>query len=422
MGTAAAPQPRTLTPSARNTESYAMYESMRAEAPLHRIVEPSGLERWLIVSYEEARAALHDERLSKDPRHAWDALAAAGYVSGDPNAREGHVFHLANTDPPEHTRLRKLAMKALSLRRIESARPMIERVVEGLLDDIAPRGTVDLMSEFCIPVPFLVICGTLGVPNGDRATFRAWTTSMLTPRGFGGAPMSQREAWEGMREFVFDLLESKRPHVRLDLPDDDQPDVVSSLIAARDGEHKLSDQELVALVMLLVSAGQEPTSNLLANGTLALLQNPDQLALLAQRPDLVDSAVEEFLRYDGPVEFSTTRVAKVDLEIGGIDVPAGSIITLAIASADRDPDAFDDADRLDITRAENAHLAFGHGIHYCVGAPLARLQAQVAFPALLRRLPGITLDCPAEELTWRSTRIMRSLTALPVRFTPTTGD
>jgi cytochrome P450 len=226
--------------------------------------------------------------------------------------------------------------------------------------------------------------------------------------------MTRQDGYAKMRAFFTDLLATKRAEIDETLGPDAQPDVLSGLIAARDQGDRLTETELISTVMLLMSAGQEPTVNLIANGTLALLRHPDQFALLRREPERITAAVEEFLRYDPPVELSTTRVATEDVEVGGTRIPAGAIVTVAIGSTGRDERRFAEPDRPDVTRADNPHLAFGHGIHLCVGASLARMEAQVGIGALIARFPDLTLAGAPDDLRWRPTRIMRGLVELPV--------
>ncbi|MEU8891957.1 cytochrome P450 [Streptomyces sp. NPDC048442] len=408
-----------VLPTGSRVDPYPMYAEMRERTVVQQVKEPNGLERWLILTYEQARDAFNDERLSKDPKRAYEKLRSAGYVTSDKDDKADYLYHLLNTDPPDHTRLRRLVGKAFTMRRVEELRPRVEEIADGLIDSIASRGEADLVEDFSHPLSVAVICEMLGVPPERRSDFRRWATAMLTaPDQVDENTMGPQEGYALMRQFFTDLLAEKRAA----LGDVDgaaaQPDVLSGLIAARDAEDRLSETELISTAMLLLSAGQEPTVNLINNGMLALFTHPDQMELLKNKPELLATAVDEFLRFDPPVELSTMRVAVEDIEIAGTLVPAGSVVTAAIASAHRDGAEFDRPDELDVARTHNPHLAFGHGIHHCVGAPLARLEGQVAVGALLRRLPDIALGCATEELSWRPTRIMRGLTALPVVFTP----
>ncbi|WP_155372892.1 cytochrome P450 family protein [Catellatospora vulcania] len=404
-----------ILPTGPRVDPYRMYAEMRDEAVVHLIREPNGLRRQLVLRYAEAREVLNDPRFAKDPRKQWDQLRAAGYVKSEQDSRSDYLYHLLNTDPPDHTRLRRLVSKAFTSRRVEELRPRVREVAEALLDGMG-HDVVDLVDVYAHPLSTTIICEMIGVPDGDRGMFRIWATAMLTaPDMVVEGAMSPQEGHAAMHGFFTELLQHKRAEIAAGTP---QGDVLTALIVASDEGDKLTEAEVISTVMLLLSAGQEPTVNLICNGMLALLSHPDQVGLLRERPDLVPSAVEEFLRYDPPVELSTMRFATEDVEIAGHLIPAGSQVTVSIASAGRDERHFPDPDRLDVTRNDHSHLAFGHGIHLCVGAPLARLEAQVAVEALLNRFPDIALACGRDELAWRPTRIMRGLTRLPVRPIP----
>ncbi|NEC23322.1 cytochrome P450 family protein [Streptomyces parvus] len=397
-------------------DPYALYDEMRAEGLVHHVREPNGLHRWLVLDYAEAREIFADARFSKNPARAWEQLRDAGYVSGEPGDRADYLYHVANTDPPDHTRLRKLIGKAFTTRRVEAMRPRIREVAAGLLDrmETAETETVDLVDVYSHPLATTVMCEILGIPALDRESFRTWATAMLSPpEAAARGAMSKAEGYAAMRAFFTDLIGQKRAAVH----DGPAPaDVLSALIHATDDGDQLTETELVSTVMLLMSAGQEPTVNLINNGALALMNHPEQLALLRDKPELTRGAVEEFLRYDPPVQLSTTRVAVEDVEVAGTVIPAGAVVALSIAAAGRDENRFADADRLDVTRDDNPHLAFGHGIHHCVGAPLARVQGEIGIGMLIERFPRLSLACPPEDLRWRPTRIMRGLVELPVRL------
>ncbi|MGX2993264.1 cytochrome P450 family protein [Streptomyces sp. JNUCC 64] len=404
---------------AARTDPYPVYRRLRERAPVHRIHDPNGIEHWLVTRYEDARAALADGRLSRDPKHAWEALRRSGlYQEGD----EGSEPHMLNSDPPDHTRLRRLVSKAFTPRRVEAMRPRVQRITDDLLDAVAPLGTADLITALAFPLPITVICELLGVPTGDRDRFRVWSTAALTPTYEEGAAMAPHEANRLLRAYFTDLVADKRRAALTGAAggdEDAQPDLLSALIVASADGGRLTERELVSTAGLLLVAGHETTVNLIGNGVLALLRHPEQSRLLRSRPELLPGAVEEFLRYDGPVERAMLRVATEDLEIGGTPVPKGAIVTVGVASAHRDPERYPDPDRLDITRGDRSHLGFGHGIHFCTGAPVSRMEGQIAIGTLLRRFPDLALDCPVEELRWRPTGVLRGLEALPVRFTPT---
>jgi cytochrome P450 len=378
--------------------------ALRESAPVHRVDMRMGLPVWMVTRYDDVLAALSDPRLSNDPHHSRDLTEA---MRGDFLSRS-----MLGTDPPEHTRLRRLVSKAFTARRVEGLRPRIQEITDALLDRITPRGSAELVAEFALPLPVTVIGELLGVPEPDRDRFRSWTDEMLDRPFDPGSDMARvRAAREQMHGYLADLVAAKRSR-----PADD---LLTDLIEATDeGEH-LDGQELLAMTFLLLIAGYVTTVSLIGNGTLALLRNPDQLDRLRADPSLVPQAVEELLRFDGPVNPGVTRYALEDLEIGGVRIPRGDIVLLALAAADRDPHRFPHPDRLDVGATDSGHLAFGHGVHYCLGAPLARLEGQVAFTALLARLPDLALAAPEEELRWTGGGVLRGLRALPVTFTPT---
>jgi cytochrome P450 len=377
--------------------------ALRESGPVHRIDMRMGLPVWVVTRYDDVLAALSDPRLSNDPHNAG---ALEETLRGDFLSRS-----LIGTDPPEHTRLRRLVAKAFTARRVEGLRPRVQEIADALLDRITPRGSADLVGEFALPLPITVIGELLGVPEADRDRFRGWTDEMLDRPFDPGSDIARvTEGRERMHGYLSDLVAAKRTY-----PADD---LLTDLVQASDEGERLDAQELLAMTFLLLIAGYVTTVSLVGNGTLALLRRPDQLERLRADPSLVPQAVEELLRFDGPVNPGLTRFALEDLEIGGVRIPRGDMVLLAIAAADRDPDRFPDPDRLDVGAADPGHLAFGHGIHYCLGAPLARLEGQVAFTALLARLPDLALDIPEDQLRWIGGGVLRGLRQLPVTFTP----
>jgi cytochrome P450 len=309
---------------------------------------------------------------------------------------------MLNSDPPDHTRLRRLVGKAFTPRRIEQLRPRVEEISDELLDTLAGRTEFDLIDSFAFPLPTTVICELLGIPPADRESFRVWSNTLVSTSG----AQETREASTAMAAYLVTLMADKRTN-----PADD---MLTALLHARDNEDKLTENELISMVFLLLVAGHETTVNLIGNGMLALLGNPDQLAALRADFSLLPRAVEEFLRYEGPVNLTTLRYTTGPVRIGNVTVPAGEFVLVALSSANRDPEQFDDADRLDVTRSPGGHLAFGHGIHFCLGAPLARLEGEVAFEQLLRRFPDLRLAVDPGQLRWRASTLMRGVEALPV--------
>jgi cytochrome P450 len=377
---------------------------LRESGPVHRLDGSTGVPVWMVTRYDDVLAALSDPRLSNDPHHA---SALTEVLRGDFLSRS-----MIGADPPEHTRLRRLVSKAFTARRVEGLRPRVQEITDALLDRITPRGSADLVAEFGLPLPITVIGELLGVPETDRERFREWTDEMLDRPFDPGSDLALvTAARERMHGYLADLVAAKRAR-----PADD---LLTDLVEATDEGERLDTQELLAMTFLLLIAGYVTTVSLIGNGTLALLRHPDQLDRLRADPSLVPQAVEELLRFDGPVNPGLTRFALEDLEIGGVRIPRGDMVMLAIAAADRDPRRYPDPDRLDVGAVDPGHLAFGHGMHYCLGAPLARLEGQIAFTAMLTRLPGLALAAREDELRWTGGGVLRSLRELPVTFDPT---
>ncbi|MFH9089685.1 cytochrome P450 [Streptomyces sp. NPDC017673] len=390
--------------AAFKANAQAEYARLRAAGPVHRALLPSGIEGWLVVGYDEARAALTHPALLKDPVPAAEALTAAGYVLNQPGVGLGG--QMLEADPPEHTRLRRLVSAAFTPRRTAALAPRVEQIAHGLIDALPPSGETDLIDSFTAPLPVTVIAELLGIPTADRADFRAWSSKALEVGTDG-----HREAVAGLHRLLGRLIADKRRE-----PADD---LLSALVAARDEEDgRLSEEELVGTALLLVVAGHETTVNLLGNGVVALLRHPGQLRLLRERPDLLPGAVEELLRYDTSVELTTHRFAAQDLVLAGVPIPRGDVVVVSLVSASRDaplPDGADPA-ALDVTRPSVRHLSFGHGIHHCLGAPLARLEIQIALRTLLHRFTRLEPTTPLETLGWIPAGMMRGPVSLPVRY------
>ncbi|MEV4124487.1 cytochrome P450 [Nocardia sp. NPDC049707] len=397
-------------------DPYHEYAQLRAESPIHRVNGPMGLEMWLVTRYEDVRAALNEPRLSKSPHNAPQWMRDLGLVTED----EGRVGqNMLASDPPDHTRLRKLVTKAFTRRRMESLRPRIQQITDEMIDAMSEKDEVDLIDGLAFPLPITVICELLGVPTADRYSFRIWTRALTAPSLTGEGLRALRRARADISKYLTDLIAYRRAHAEPSFSIDDQPDLVSALIIAVDEQDRLSDQELLGTLQLLLVAGHETTVNLIGNGMVALLRHPEQRALLHAEPELLPGAVEELLRYDGPVERTTPRYAIEDITLSGTTIPAGSVVSVALASANRDSERTPNPDALDITRSTHDNVAFGHGIHHCLGAQLARIEGEVAIGTLLRRFPALGLACPAEELRWKygtAVDIFRGLESLPVRL------
>ena len=377
-------------------DPYPALARLRAEEPVRPVTTPSG-PIWLVTRYNEVRAALADPRLSKD----WRFTLPPEERSAAP---EHDMPMMIVLDPPDHTRLRKLVSRSFTMRRIAALRPRVEEIAAELLDGLPTRGPVDLMAGYAAPLPVQVICELLGVPAADRHRFAAWSAAMIDD-------VSAEEAEQArlhLSGYLAELVARKRV----------EPDgaLLSALVEVADeGGDRLSQVELVAMGMLLLIAGHETTTNLIGNALVALLTHPDQLALVREHPALLPRAVEEFLRFDAPVWNAPLRVAAEDVEYGGVTIPARSLVQLTLGAANRDDGRFPDAASLQVDRDASGHLAFGHGIHFCLGAPLARLEGEVALAALLARFPHLQLAVDPAELVYRRSTLVRGLTALPVR-------
>ena len=395
-----------LTP-AFLADPYPLYHRLRSEAPVYW---SERLSSWILTRYSDVVAALREPgRLSNAGRMA--ALLDKLPETLRPNLEllyQHYSVGLIFSDPPDHTRLRALVTKAFTPAMVERMRPRIQKVVSELLDAVESRGAMDVIADFAYPLPATVICEMLGLPQSDRPQFRRWSDDII---GLLGAGADAERAERGQRS-LRDLREYYR-HIIGERRNRPGEDLISALIHAHEQGQRLSEAELLSTSVTLLTAGQETTTSLIANGLLALLRNPDQLQLLKRSPSLMASAVEEFLRYDSPVQ-RQLRLAKEDFELDGHRIRKGEIVSPFLGAANRDPAQFPNPDRLDITRTDNRHTAFGYGIHFCVGAPLARLEAPIAFSTLLSRLPNLRLAGQAPE--FKPDVTVRGLKALTVAF------
>ena len=383
-------------------DPYPTYRQLRAADPVHR--SPMGF--WVLTRYDDVVAALRDPRLAKE---AIAAFVAARFGLAAPPTGMG--LSMLDRDPPDHTRLRSLVSKAFTPRVVEGLRPRIQQIVDGLLARAREQGSMDLIEEFAYPIPVNVICEMLGVPVEDHERFKGWSLdiargldSILLPPD-SDVPKRSATSRTALADYFRELIAKRRASPRADL--------LSGLIAAEEAGDKLSEHELLATCILLLVAGHETTVNLIGNGTLALLRHPDQLRRLRENPGLIGTAVEELLRFDGPVQ-RTARIPSEDVVIDGRTIAKGEMVMPFIGAADRDPAQFVDPDRLDIGRTDNRHIAFGWGIHFCLGAPLARVEGQIAINTLVQRLPKLALATEAPE--FRQSLTLRGLKSLPVRF------
>ncbi|WP_329016166.1 cytochrome P450 family protein [Streptomyces sp. NBC_00690] len=378
-------------------DPYPTYAALRSACPVQAVPSASGGRlSYLVTGYAEAREALADARLSKD---------TAAFFAGKESKRRLHpavAHNMLSSDPPEHTRLRKLVTKAFTTGAVAELRPFIARVTDDLLDQWPVGEPLDFMTGLAVPLPVIVICELLGVPEEDRPDIRRWSGELFA----AGQPGVIDAASHSLADYMTELVAAKRRHPGNSLLD--------RLISARDGHDRLSEEELVSLAVLLLVAGHETTTNFLGNATLSLLQHPAELDRLRQNPNDIPAVLDELLRFDSPVSTATFRYTTEAITLGGTDIPAGAPVLVALGAANRDPERFPSPDQLDANRDAAGHLAFGHGIHRCVGAPLAKAEAEIALRAVLTRFPGLRLAVPPDQLQWRHARLVRGLTSLPV--------
>ena len=403
------------------------YEEMRAKCPVSRAIITSGQggadeqaifnrPLWLVTDYEEGSRALLDRAITVDMASVLTPEQLAQMPETPPEFQP-LMRNILTVDPPEHTRLRKLVQPSFTASAIEKLRPRIQQITDQLLDAVevaaaargehAPDRTIELISQFSYPLPITVICEMLGIPPEDREQTRQWSEDLLTAR----TPERMEEIGRNIGEFIAylrELFARKR-----EAPGDD---LISQLLQVEVEGDRLTDDEILAMVFILFVAGHITTVNLISNGVYALLTHPEQAETLRRDPSLVPNAVEEILRYYGPAETTTPRFAQDDVEIGGQAIAKGEALLVVLAAADRDPARFSDPQAFDITREDaNRHIAFGKGVHACLGAPLARLEGQVALESLFRRYPELRLAVAKDEITWAPS-FLRSLTGLPLLF------
>jgi cytochrome P450 len=383
--------------------------TLAAAGPAVRVPLPGGRYGWLVTGYADVREVL------ADPHVVRDGTGVAGPLVDElpPGVAEGLFRHMLNQNPPDHGRLRRLVSAAFTRRRVEAMAPRIQQLTDALLDRLratAPHDRpVDLVAALAAPLPVRVIGDLLGVPEHDFPRFRAWTRPLVT--GALAGRDAYVEAAVGMLGLLRDLVANRRL-----TPGDD---LLSALVAARDGtdgmgDDRLDEDELTSAGFLLLAAGHETTVNLIANGVHALLTHPGQLALLRERPDLLPAAIEELLRHDGPVQVTLPYVASAPVHVGGVTIPAGEIVVPSLTAAGRDPARFRGPERVDVTRGDSGHVAFGHGIHHCLGAPLARLEGRIAIGTLLARFPDLRPAVPAAALVRTPGLLMNGFAELPV--------
>jgi cytochrome P450 len=389
-------------------DPFPLFAQVRELGAVHPVTLADGHDAWLIVRFDEAMAALNDSRLSKDMQAALTSSSEV-VAEGLPGPEFAH--HMLTVDPPDHTRLRRLVSAAFSPRRVEALRPRVQAITDDLLDDIAangPEGRVDLVSAFAFPLPFTVICELLGVPQTDRSRLGRAFTRLLVPTTTATEYAEAKRASDEVVGMLRELVAAKEV-----APGDD---LVSALISARDGEERLDSQELLSTIFQLMVAGHDTTASLIGNSVVALFRHPDQLSALRDDPGGIPAALEEFLRFDAPVPHATFRYAAEPVTIAGREIPAGAQVIICMAAANRDHDRYAQAESLDVARSTTRHLAFGYGVHHCLGAPLARMEGQIALGSLLRRFPELALAVRSEDLHWShgDGLVLRGLSELPV--------
>ncbi|MFF4409298.1 cytochrome P450 family protein [Streptoverticillium reticulum] len=375
-----------------------IYAQLRETGPVHRTTTPGGAPVWFVTRYQDVRAALADPRLSLDKANA---TTDSTYQSSMPSELDAHLL---NMDPPDHTRLRRLVSKAFTPRRIEGLRELIQARTDELLD-AAAGPPIDLMKTLAYPLPMAVICELLGIPADARHDFRAWTNTLVAPEA--DAAVASRAALKQMHQFLADIIAAKRAE-----PSDD---FLSAMIEARDAHDRLTEPELIAMAFLTLYAGYDNAVNLIGTATLALLTHPEQMAAVRDGRIPIRAVLEEAMRWNSPFPLAVRRFALEELTIAGVRIPAGARVWLSLLSANRDSEQFTNPDTFDSTRTP-AHLGYGHGIHYCLGAPLARLEAETALSAVLHRYPKLALAAAADQLTWVPSFQKRGLQALPVTW------
>ena len=377
---------------------YPFYARLRAEAPVYR-TRLATRQVWLVTRYDHVLMVLKDERFAKDwsARMPWVLRFASGPLTRS----------MLNLDPPDHTRLRTLVHKAFTPRLIERLHERIQSVCDDLLNAMAPNGRMELVRGYALPLPLTIIAELLGIPAQDRLRLHFWARRGVAASTGIDFLRALPTTWLSIR-YVRKLIAQRRAH-----PHDD---LVTALVQAEEAGDKLSEDELLAMVVLLLIAGYETTVNLIASGTLALIQHPEQRDRLLQNPALAESAIEELLRYTSPGDIATIRMAREEVTIGSVSIPRGELVLAVLGSANHDESQFPDPETLDITREPNKHLAFGQGVHFCLGAPLARLEGQIALTTLFRRFPNLRLAEAPESLRWRKGLFFRGLEQLPVAF------
>lgn len=396
-------------------DPFPTYAEMRRTAPVHYnpgLWEDSKI--WFVTGAKEVETVLRDHktfvknwRNTRTPQE----MAELGDLSELDKLLDQHML---NTDGSDHTRLRSLVNKAFTPRIVNQMRGRVQEIADSLIEEFSHLGEADLIDAYAFPLPIVVIMDMLGIPVADRHKFRMWSHAFIAPASVVAASgYDQHTLLVEFTDFLREIFAERRALLRKGEPTDD---LISALLAAEEAGDKLSEHELFAMVILLIVAGHETTTNLIGNGTLAFLRNPEQLNQLKADPSLIEAAVEEILRYNGPVDRATMRFAAEDTELAGQRIHRGDAVSVALTSANRDGSKFENADSFDITRSDNKHLGFGYGIHYCLGAQLARMEGAIAINTLFERLPDLTLAVDVNNIEWDTVPIIHGMKKLPVKW------
>ncbi|MGG4143628.1 cytochrome P450 [Paenibacillus algorifonticola] len=382
---------------------YPVYSEVREQDPVFRFLLPSGQYAWIVTRYDDAVNVLNDSRFVTNPPYVDEIVG-----SHVPAHQAIISRNLLTVTPSDHRRLRRLIQKAFTPRMIDRLRGRIEEITNELLHQVQDKNEMNLIEDFAFPLPIIVICEMLGIPFEDQDKFRHWSDVIM--EGFNNPSLMEQSdsVMKHFVEYLQELIAKRRDKLKEDL--------ISDLLRVEDEGDVLSEHELYALVFVLIIAGHETTVNLIGNGILALIEHPEQKEKLQNEPELIHAAIEEILRYNGPAEVSNIRWATEDTELRGKRIRQGEMLFVAFASANRDPAQFPEPDTFDITREVNNHIAFGKGVHFCVGAPLARLEAEIAIGALLRRMPNLRLNSDIIDLEWRPGMIIRGVREIPLLF------
>lgn len=396
---------------------YPTYERMRAEQPLFALpLGETTKTLWYVTRYADVEACLRNHRdFVKDMRNTMTPAELA-QLPEVPAPVRLLSNHMVNVDAPDHTRLRALVSKAFNAHQVEKLAPQIQVIANTIIDEVGARGHMDLIDDYALPLPIAVITNMLGIPNADTRRFHAWSHAfVVSPATVQRSEKKLSRAGRMIEDFTSymrDLIAERRCHPREDL--------ITALIEVEEAGDRLTEEELFSMIILLVVSGHETVANTIGNGVLALLQNPAQMALLQKHPELMPSAVEEIMRFDGSMERATMRFAARDLSIGGQTIRRGDAVSLVLGAANRDPEVYNEPDTFNICRYRDGkskrHMGLGLGVHYCLGAQLGRIEVAIAIETLLRRLPGLRLNIEPKDIQWRSIPVVRSMVHLPVRW------